>query len=51
VSLEYKLQAVDSSTQVLTNTAKAKANRDGEAVVTALVEKTAGEVVAGAKKQ
>jgi hypothetical protein len=51
VSLEYKLQAVDSSNQVLTNTAKAKANRDGEDVVTALVEKTAGEVVAAAKKQ
>jgi hypothetical protein len=36
---------------VITNTAKAKANRDGEDVVTGLVEKAAGEVVAAAKKQ
>jgi hypothetical protein len=51
VSLEDKLQPVDRSSQVITNNAKAKASRDGEDVVTGLVEKAAGEVVAAAKKQ
>jgi hypothetical protein len=51
VSLEYKLEPVDRNKQGVANTTKAKANRDGEDVVTGLVEKAAGDVIAVTKKQ
>jgi hypothetical protein len=51
VSLEYKLEPVDRTKQGVANTAKAKANRDGENVVSGLVEKAAGEVIATATKK
>jgi hypothetical protein len=50
VSLEYKLESVDRTRQGTANTAKAKASRDGEDVVTGLLEKVAGDVVATATK-
>ena len=50
VSLEYKLEPVDRARQGTANTAKAKASRDGEDVVTGLVEKAAAEIVATASK-
>lgn len=51
VSLEYKLEPIDRNSQVLANTAKAKASRDGEDVVSGLVEKAASEVMATATKK
>jgi hypothetical protein len=51
VSLEYKLEPTDRNKQGVANTTKAKANRDGEDVVTGLVEKVAGDVIAVTKKQ
>ena len=51
VSLEYKLEPIDRARQGTANTAKAKASRDGEDVVTGLVEKAAGDIVATATKK
>ena len=51
VSLEYKLEAINRERQGVANTAKAKASRDGENVVTGLVEKAASEVIATATKK
>ena len=51
VSLEYKLESIDRTRQGTANTAKAKASRDGEDVVTGLVEKAASDVVATATKK
>ena len=51
VSLEYKLESTDRTRQGTANTAKAKASRDGEDVVTGLVEKAAADVVATATKK
>lgn len=45
VTLEYKLEPVNQG-KVVANSAKAKASRDGEDVVTGLIEKAASEVVA-----
>ena len=46
VSLEYKLEPTSQGNKGLANTAKAKASRDGEDVLTGLIEKAAGDVVA-----
>ena len=46
VTLEYKLEPTNQANKGLANTAKAKASRDGEDVVTGLIEKAASEVVA-----
>lgn len=46
VLLEYKLDQVDTSQTALANKNKAKANSDGEDVISPLVEKVAGDVVA-----
>ena len=46
VTLEYKLEPTNEANKRLANTAKAKASRDGEDVLTGLIEKAAGEVVA-----
>ena len=45
VTLEYKLEPTNEANKRLANTAKAKASRDGEDVLTGLIEKAAGEVV------
>lgn len=46
VTLEYKLEPLDRGRQPLANTAKAKASRDNEDVLTGLIEKAASDVVA-----
>jgi uncharacterized protein YcfJ len=46
VTLEYKLEPTNQANKGLANTAKAKASRDGEDVVTGLIERAASEVVA-----
>ena len=51
VSLEYKLEPLDSAMQGLKNSLKAKASQDGEDVVTGLVEKASGDVVARATQK
>jgi hypothetical protein len=51
VVLEYKLDSTDGAKQGVSNTAKAKASRDGEDVVTGLVERAAGDVIATATKK
>lgn len=45
VTLEYKLEPLDRGRQQLAKTAKAKASRDNEDVLTGLIEKAASEVV------
>ena len=50
VTLEYKLEPTSQGSKRLANTAKAKASRDGEDVVTGLVEKAASDVVATVSK-
>jgi hypothetical protein len=45
VTLEYRLESTNQG-KGLANTAKAKASRDGEDVVTGLIEKAAGDVLA-----
>jgi hypothetical protein len=45
VTIEYKLDPLDRGKQGLEKTAKAKASRDNEDVVTGLIEKAATEVV------
>ena len=51
VTLEYKLEPLDRGKQGLSNTAKAKASRDNEDVVTGLIEKAASDVVATVSKK
>ena len=51
VTLQYKLEPLDRSRQQSANTAKAKASHDNEDVVTDLIEKAAGEVVATVSKK
>ena len=46
VTLEYNLEALSRARQGIANTVKAKASRDGEDVVTGLIEKAAGTVIA-----
>lgn len=46
VTLEYKLEPTDRARQGVANTVRAKASHDGEDIVTGLVEKAAGVVVA-----
>jgi len=50
VSLEYKLEATDSTRPGTANTVKAKANTDGEDIVTPLVEKASEAVVSAVPK-
>src|SRR5687768_4176526 len=50
VSLEYKLDSVETSKTVLSNTAKAKAKSDGEDILTPSVETAARTIVSTVKK-
>lgn len=50
VSLEYKLDRLETSKTVLSNTAKAKAKSDGEDILTPLVETSAQAIIATVKK-
>jgi len=50
VSLEYKLDSVETAKTVLSNTAKAKAKSDGEDILTPLVETSAQTIVSTVKK-
>lgn len=50
VSLEYKLDSVETSKTVLSNTAKAKAKSDGEDILTPLVETSAQTIISTVKK-
>jgi outer membrane lipoprotein SlyB len=50
LSLEYKLDSVESSKTVLNNTAKAKARSDGEDILTPAVEASARSIVATVTK-
>ena len=45
LSLEYKLDSVETSKTVLSNTAKAKAKSDGEDILTPIVEATSRTIV------
>jgi len=51
LTLEYKLEPVDPARKGLANTAKAKASRDGEDVLTGLVKRAAAEVSAQATQK
>ena len=51
VGLEHKLEPTDAARQGVSATNKAKANRDGEDVVTPLIEKAAENVVAAVTKK
>jgi hypothetical protein len=51
VTLEYKLEPMGQGNKGLANTAKAKASRDGEDVLTRLMEKAAGDVVAAVSQR
>jgi hypothetical protein len=51
VGLEHKLEPTDGARQGVSATNKAKANRDGEDVVTPLIEKAAENVVAAVMKK
>jgi len=50
LSLEYKLDSVETSKIVLSNTGKAKAKSDGEDIVTPVVETSAQTILATIKK-
>ena len=50
LSLEYKLDSVETSKTVLSNTAKAKAKSDGEDILTPSVETAARTIVSTVKK-
>ena len=50
LSLEYKLDSVETSKTVLSNTAKAKAKSDGEDILTPIVETTSRTIVSTVKK-
>ena len=51
VTLEYRLEPMDRARPGIANTVKAKASNDGEDVLTGLVEKAAGAVVATASQR
>lgn len=51
VTLEYKLDQVETTKTVLASTDKAKASSDGEDVISPLVQKAAGDVLAATQKQ
>lgn len=51
LSLEYKLDSVETSKTVLSNTAKAKAKSDGEDILTPIVETSAQAIVATVTKK
>ena len=51
VALEHKLEPTDGARQGVSATNKAKASRDGEDVVTSLIEKAAENVVAAVSKK
>jgi len=51
LSLEYKLDSVETSKTVLSNTGKAKAKSDGEDILTPLVETSAQTIVATVGKK
>jgi uncharacterized protein YcfJ len=50
VSLEYKLDQVETAKTSLTDKSKAKANSDGDDVIAPLVEKAAQAIVLAVKK-
>ena len=50
LSLEYKLDSVETSKTVLSNTGKAKAKSDGEDILTPIVESSAQTILATIKK-
>ncbi|HEU4766198.1 MAG TPA: hypothetical protein VFS77_02460 [Pyrinomonadaceae bacterium] len=50
LSLEYKLDSVETTKTVLSNSAKAKAKSDGEDIVTPVVETAAKTIVSTVKK-
>ncbi len=50
LSLEYRLDSVETSKTVVSNTAKAKAKSDGEDILTPLVQTSAQTIVATVKK-
>ncbi len=50
LSLEYKLDSIDSSRTLLTDSSKAKAKSDGEDIVTPQVEKAAQAIVAAIRR-
>lgn len=51
VSLEYKLDSVETTRTVLSNSAKAKAKSDGDDVITPLVQTAAHSIVSTVAKQ
>jgi hypothetical protein len=51
VTYEYELMAPGNSTPILSNTAKAKAKRDGEDIVTPLIAQAAGTILAEVEKK
>lgn len=51
LSLEYKLDSVESSKTVLSNTAKAKAKSDGEDILTPIVETSAQAIISAVAKR
>jgi hypothetical protein len=51
LSLEYKLDSVETSKTVLSNTAKAKAKSDGEDILTPVVETSSQTIVATVTKK
>jgi outer membrane lipoprotein SlyB len=51
VSLEYKLDSVETAKTVLSNSAKAKAKSDGEDVLTPLVQTAAQTIVSTVAKK
>ena len=51
VSLEYKLDSVETSKTVLSNNAKAKAKSDGEDIITPLVEASSQTIVSTVAKK
>jgi hypothetical protein len=50
LSLEYRLDNIETSKTVLSNTAKAKAKSDGEDILTPLVESSAQTIISTVKK-
>lgn len=51
VTLEYKLDQVDTAKTALANKDKAKASADGEDVISPLVQKASGDVIARATQK
>ena len=50
LSLDYKLDSVEPSKVLLTDTSKAKAKSDGEDILTPIVEKAAQAIVAAVRR-